>query len=159
MFGKTASLVRLMCKPREATISWLHLACVSRRRLQNRLHVWSRSWNKRLGGLHVKPLVKPSQEPCQTGPDNANLTIRSLLFTHYCLLVPYMFGAILLLYLSTRSKLTMQRINKCSTSILLYIIVDRRRLIQLQVWLHFCCGSAAPASTGSWIHDGGFRMK
>ena len=28
MFGKTASLVRLMCKPREATILWLHLACV-----------------------------------------------------------------------------------------------------------------------------------
>ena len=30
MFGKTASFVRLMCKPREATISWLHLVCVSR---------------------------------------------------------------------------------------------------------------------------------
>ena len=39
MFGKTASLVRLMCKPREATISWLHLACVSRRWLQDRLHM------------------------------------------------------------------------------------------------------------------------
>ena len=39
MFGKTTSLVRLMYKPREATISWLHLACVSRRWLQNRLHV------------------------------------------------------------------------------------------------------------------------
>ena len=27
MFGKTVSLVKLMCKPREATISWLHPAC------------------------------------------------------------------------------------------------------------------------------------
>ena len=66
MFGKTASLVRLMCKPREATISWLHLACVSRRWLQNRLHV--RLQNKCLGGLHLKPLVKPLQKPSQTGP-------------------------------------------------------------------------------------------
>ena len=68
MFGKTASLVRLMCKSREATISWLHLVCVSRWWLQNRLHVWSRSQNKRLGGLHLKPLVKPPEEPCKTGP-------------------------------------------------------------------------------------------
>ena len=58
-----------MCKPREATISWLHLACVSRRWLQDRLRTWSRLQNKRLGGLHLKPLVKPLVKPYQTGPN------------------------------------------------------------------------------------------
>ena len=44
------------------------LPCVSRWWLQNRLHVWSRSQNKCLRGIHLKPLVKPPQEPCQTEP-------------------------------------------------------------------------------------------
>ena len=56
-----------MCKPREATISWIHLACVNRRWLQNRLRTWSRLQNKRLRGLHLEPLVKPLQKPSQTG--------------------------------------------------------------------------------------------